>query len=55
VLTVLIAALLVGLLLLVTVDLDRPTRGLIQVPATPLVDVRASMPTASAADTPSGP
>jgi hypothetical protein len=43
VLTVLIAAALVVLLLLVTFDLDRPTRGLITVPATPLVDVRAGM------------
>ena len=37
------AAALVTLLLLVTFDLDRPTRGLIKVPSTPLVDVRASM------------
>jgi hypothetical protein len=37
------AAALVTLLLLVTFDLDRPTRGLIKVPATPLVSVRASM------------
>ena len=43
VLTVLLAAALVTLLLLVTFDLDRPTRGLIRVPATPLTDVRASM------------
>ena len=28
---------------MVTFDLDRPTRGLIRVPATPLIDVRASM------------
>ena len=34
---------LVTLLLLVTFDLDRPTRGVIRVPATPLTDVRASM------------
>jgi hypothetical protein len=37
------AALLVTLLLLVTFDLDRPTRGLIKVPATPLTSLRASM------------
>jgi len=40
---VLVAAALMTLLLLVTFDLDRPTRGLIKVPSTPLVDVRASM------------
>ncbi len=39
----LVAAALVTLLLLVTFDLDRPTRGLIKVPATPLEEVRASM------------
>jgi hypothetical protein len=38
--TVLIASLLVIALLVVTFDLDRPTRGLIRVPPTPLVDVR---------------
>lgn len=37
------AAALVTLLLLVTFDLDRPTRGVITVPATPLVSLRASM------------
>jgi hypothetical protein len=37
------ASLLVTLLLLVTFDLDRPTRGLITVPSTPLAAVRASM------------
>jgi hypothetical protein len=37
------AAGLVTLLLLVTFDLDRPTRGLIKVPSTPLVALRASM------------
>jgi hypothetical protein len=41
--TVLVASLLVTVLLLVTFDLDRPTRGLIQVPATPLVDLRTDM------------
>ncbi len=37
------AAGLVTLLLLVTFDLDRPTRGLIKVPSAPLVALRASM------------
>jgi hypothetical protein len=37
------AAALVTMLLLVTFDLDRPARGLIKVPATPLEAVRASM------------
>ena len=37
------AAGLVTLLLLVTFDLDRPTRGLIKVPATPLESLRNSM------------
>ena len=37
------AAGLVTLLLLVTFDLDRPTRGLIKVPATPLESLRTSM------------
>ncbi len=41
--TVLVAAVLVTLTLVVTLDLDRPVRGLIQVNATPLTDVRASM------------
>jgi hypothetical protein len=51
VLTVAMAAVLVTLILVVTFDLDRPTRGLIRVPDTPLVDVRVSMvlpPAASA-------
>jgi hypothetical protein len=39
----LVAAALVTLLLLVTFDLDRPTRGLITVPSTPLQALRASM------------
>ena len=37
------AAVLVTLLLLVTLDLDRPTRGLITIPATPLESLRTSM------------
>jgi hypothetical protein len=50
-LTVLLAAGLVTMLLLVTFDLDRPTRGLITVPATPLTSLRTSMalPPAAAA------
>ena len=39
----LIGAVLVTLLLLVTFDLDRPTRGLITVPDASLAQVRASM------------
>jgi hypothetical protein len=39
----LLAAGLVTMLLFVTFDLDRPTRGLIKVPDTPLVALRASM------------
>jgi hypothetical protein len=38
-----IAAGLVTMLLYVSFDLDRPTRGLITVPNTPLVGLRASM------------
>jgi hypothetical protein len=49
---VLVAAGLVTLLLLVTFDLDRPTRGLIKVPATALEDVRASMALPPAARAP---
>jgi hypothetical protein len=49
--TVMLAAGLITVLLLVTFDLDRPTRGLIRVPDAPLVNLRASMelpPVASA-------
>ena len=48
----LVAAALVTLLLLVTFDLDRPTRGLITVPSTPLQAVRASMALPPAARAP---
>jgi hypothetical protein len=41
--TVLVAAVLVVLVLLVTFDLDRPARGMIQVPDEPLTQLRASM------------
>jgi hypothetical protein len=50
--TVLLAAGLITLLLLVTFDLDRPTRGFIEVPDTPLVNVRASMELPPAASAP---
>jgi hypothetical protein len=52
VLPVLLAAALICGLLLVTFDLDRPTRGLIRVPATPLTSLRASMELPPAADAP---
>ena len=47
------AAALVTLLLIVTFDLDRPTRGLIKVPDAPLAAVRASMVLPPAAAAPS--
>ena len=50
--TVLLAASLVSSLLLVTFDLDRPTRGLITVPSTPLTNLRASMDESPAASAP---
>jgi hypothetical protein len=53
--TVLMASVLVTILLVVTFDLDRPTRGLIQVPATPLVDLSTSMAQTPAATAPHGP
>ena len=46
------AAALMTLLLLVTFDLDRPARGLIRVPDTPLVATRASMVPPPAAPAP---
>jgi hypothetical protein len=48
------AAVLVALLLLITFDLDRPVRGLIAVPDSPLAAARAdmSLPPAAAAPTP---
>jgi len=46
---VLLAAAMVSALLYVTFDLDRPTRGLIQVPDTSLAQLRASMNLPSAA------
>jgi hypothetical protein len=50
--TVGLAAVLVSLLLLVTLDLDRPTRGLITVPNSALVSLRASMVPPPAANGP---
>ena len=48
----LLGALLITVLLLVTFDLDRPTRGLITVPSTPLQSLRASMELPPAASPP---
>ena len=47
------AAVIVSFLVLITFDLDRPTRGLIQIPATPLLALKETMsmpPAASAPD-----
>ena len=55
VLPVLAAAALICLLLLVTFDLDRPTRGLIRIPSTPLTSLRASMELPPAAAAPPRP
>jgi hypothetical protein len=52
--TVLFAAVLVCLLLLITFDLDRPTRGLVKVSDAPLVALRASMALPPAAAPPGG-
>ena len=46
------AAVLVSFLVLVTFDLDRPTRGLIKVPATPLLAEKATMSLPPAARAP---
>ncbi len=46
------ATVLVTMLLLVTFDLDRPTRGLITVPDTPYTALRASMTLPPAASPP---
>ena len=53
--TVAAAAALVTLLLLVTFDLDRPTRGLIRVPSAPLDAVALAMTQEPAAAAPEGP
>jgi hypothetical protein len=52
VITVVVAAAFVSVLLLVTFDLDRPTRGLVTVPEAPLVALRASMALPPAARAP---
>jgi hypothetical protein len=46
------ATVLVTLLLLVIFDLDRPTRGVIEIPSSPLESVRASMVPPPAAEAP---
>ena len=46
------AAVVVSLLVVITFDLDRPTRGLIEVPATPLVAEQATMSLPPAAPAP---
>ncbi|MET0459813.1 MAG: hypothetical protein ABW195_11235 [Ilumatobacteraceae bacterium] len=46
------AGAVVVLIMFVSFDLDRPQRGFITVPSTPLVDVRASMDEPPAADGP---
>jgi hypothetical protein len=55
VISVVLAAAFVSILLLITFDLDRPVRGLVRVPDTPLVNVRDSMDPPPAAEGPSGP
>ncbi len=52
VITVVLAASFVSVLLLITFDLDRPTRGLVTVPDTPLIALRASMELPPAARAP---
>jgi hypothetical protein len=51
-LPVVLAAAFVSILLLITFDLDRPVRGLVRVPDTPLVALRASMELPPAARAP---
>jgi hypothetical protein len=55
VVTVILAAALVSVLLLVTFDLDRPVRGFVRVPDTPLVALRTSMEQPPAARAPAQP
>jgi hypothetical protein len=52
VITVVLAAAFVSVLLLITFDLDRPVRGTVRVPDTPLVALRASMELPPAAQAP---
>ena len=49
---VILVAALVTVMLLITFDLDRPTRGLITVPSTPLQSLRTSMELPPAANPP---
>ena len=49
---VVLAAVVVTFLVLVTFDLDRPTRGFITIPATPLLDEKATMSLPPAAPPP---
>lgn len=49
---IVVAAALVSFLVLVTFDLDRPTRGLITIPATPLLAEKATMSLPPAAPAP---
>jgi len=49
---VVIAVVVVSFLVLVTFDLDRPTRGLITIPATPLLNEKATMSLPPAAPAP---
>jgi len=53
--TVVLAAAFVSVLLLITFDLDRPTRGLVTVPDGPLKALRASMELPPAAEGPTAP
>jgi hypothetical protein len=53
--SVILAAVFVSVLLLITFDLDRPVRGLVRVPDTPLVSLRASMRLPPAAAAPATP
>jgi hypothetical protein len=55
VLAVALASVLVAFLLLVTCDLDRPTRGMIEIPDTVLTNQLASMEQPPAAKAPSSP
>jgi hypothetical protein len=55
VIAVVLASVLVAFLLLVTTDLDRPTRGMIRVPDTALTNQLASMTQPPAAAAPRAP
>ncbi len=55
VITVVLAAAFVSVLLLITFDLDRPTRGFVKVPDAPTVALRASMTLPPAASAPAEP